>query len=171
MAHSELLEYDFPIMRIAGECWKKGKMPHDDYYYEDFIGVRPFCLYPFNIFVSIAIASLTLNKGFILLLFFVLLHNLFTSFFAYYLFGAGLIGLFGALAWTYMGYHQQQSITRTGAFMWLTATLLFLKLHNPVMAGISLGMMLLIANPPYTIYFIYSLCIYQTYRFVSQLLW
>lgn len=168
MAHSELLEYDFGILRLAGEYWKKGELPHDDYYYDDFIGVRPMLLYPPNILVSIWMAVLDLDRAFVVLLYNVLVHILITSFLAFNLFNGGLVGLFGALAWTYMGYHQQQSITRTGGFLWLTATLLCLKLGLPVLAGISLGLMVLIANPPYTLYFCYCLGIYGIFKGLTQ---
>jgi hypothetical protein len=157
ISSSEILEYDFPIMRLAGECWKKGELPHDEYYYSDFIGVRPMLLYPVNILSSIWMASVPLDRAFKGLVFNVLVHNLITSFFAFFLFGGGLLGLFGALAWTYMAYHVQQSITRTQGFCWLTGTLCFLSLSRPVLAGVSLGLMVLCANPPYTLYFTYIL--------------
>ena len=157
IASSEILEYDFPIMRLAGECWKKGRLPYDDYYYSDFIGVRPMLLYPINIMCSLWMVSVPLNRSFVGLVLNVLCHNLVTSLFAFHLFGGGYVGLFGALAWTYMGYHVQQSITRTQGFCWLTGTLLFISLSRPVLAGISLGFMVLCANPPYTMYFTYIL--------------
>lgn len=170
MATSELLEYDFPIFMLAGEYYRKGKLPHDPYYYGDIIGVRPFVLYPFNILLSLFMGRRRLDFSFRLLVYYVLLHNLVMSFFAYNFFGGSMFGIFGALAWTYMGYHQQQSITRTAGFMWLTATLCFLNSYHPIFAGISLGMMVLISNPPYTLYFGYCLCAYYLYQFVSPLL-
>jgi len=164
MAASELLEYDFPIFILMGEYWRKGKLPYDPYYYGDIVGVRPFVLYPFNILLSLFMERGKIDFSFRLLVYYVFAHILIMSFLAYNLFGKGLIGIFGALAWTYMGYHQQQSITRTAGFMWLTAVLLGLKLHQPILAGISLGMMILIANPPYTLYLIYFMGLFWIYR-------
>ena len=168
IASSEILEYDFPIMRLAGECWKKGHLPHDEYYYDDFVGVRPMLLYPINILCSYIIASVNLDLSFKILVYNVLFHNLFTSIFAYYLFGQGLIGLFGALAWGYCGYHIQQSITRTQGFCWLTATLLAITTGHFIWAGVCLGMMILCANPPYTLYFCYFISGYYIIKSLFQ---
>jgi len=95
---SEALTYDFGNLIQAGRCWKKGKLPYDPYHFDDFLGIAMGLLYPVNIVFSYIYNFLKLDTIWKLQVYNLLGHILLMSFFAYHLFGGGLIGLFGALA-------------------------------------------------------------------------
>jgi hypothetical protein len=157
LSYGDNLYLFYPLERLCGEYWRKLKIPKDPYYYEDLLGARIGTLYPANIILSVIESILPLDIGFTVHVWNILLHQLATSIFAYYLFGGGYIGLFGALAWGYYSYHIKQDLFYVQGFTWITGTLCFIHLHSYLWAGISLGMLWLCCVPPMTIYFLYIL--------------
>ncbi len=155
IASSEALTYDFPCMIHSGKYWRKGKLPQDPYHFKDYLGVVIGQLYPLNILYSYITTYISLNAAWILQVSNLLLHNLATAILAYYLFGQGLIGLFGALVWGFAGYHIKQNLWYVQGFTWITATILAMEYQSGIMVGICLGMLYLCANPRFSIYFTY----------------
>lgn len=160
LAYGEALDCEFPTQRLCGEYWRKFKIPKDPYYFKNLIGVRAGTLYPFNILASYLASFFKLDHAWIIHVWNILLHNLATPIFAFHLFGGGLIGLFGALAWGYCGYHIKSNLWYVQAFTWITATLCFAT--SPVLSGICLAMLILSGTPPLVGYFI--LCSLLTFK-------
>lgn len=161
---SEALTYDFGNMIQAGRCWREGKLPTDPYHFGDFLGVCMGLLYPINILCALLSSDKHLDRTWKIQVANLLGHMLLMSFFAYHLFGGDYIGLFGALAWTYAAWHIKQSLWYVHSFCWITATLLFMELHNPNLAGVSLGLLVLSGHPRLFIYFMYLLVPYLLFR-------
>ena len=158
LAYGEALDCDFSTQRLCGEYWHKGKIPQDPYYFGDVAGARAGTYYPINILFAYVSSFFNLNHAWVIHTWNILLHSLATSIFAYYLFGRGLIGLFGALAWGYFGYHIKGNLWWVQSFTWITTTLCFI--HHPILASVSLGMLIYAGTPPLVAYTIYSLVIY-----------
>ena len=164
---SEALTYDFGNTIQAGRCWRKGKLPTDPYHFDDFMGVCMGLLYPINIICAYISSFVKLDTTWKIQVLNLLGHNLLMSFFAFHLFNVyhnPYIALFGALAWSYASWHIKQSLWYTQSFCWITATLTFLELKNPVLAGVSLGMLYLSGHPRLFTYFTYLLVGYFLVR-------
>jgi hypothetical protein len=155
LSYGDNLYLFFPSERLCGEYWRKCQIPKDDYYYEDVLGVKTGVLYPVNILFSIIESILPLDTAFIVHVWNILLHSLATSLIAYYLFGQGLVGLFGALAWGYYAYHIKQDLFYVQAFTWITATLYCVHHNLWLYAGASFGMLILSGIPTLTMYFLF----------------
>ena len=166
---SEALTYDFGNMIQAGRCWKRSSPPSDPYHFYDFTGLCMGLFYPLNILSACIMSSVKLDTAWKVQVYNLLFHNLLMSFFAYHLFGGGYIGLFGALAWSYGAWHIKQSLWYVQTFCWITATLLFFETHNPIMAGVSLGMLYLSGHIRLFAYFTYLLIPYFIIRHIFPL--
>ena len=147
LCYGEALDYEFPTFRLCGKYWRKLKLPQDPYYFKDFAGARPGIYYPLNILLSYISSFFKLDAAWRIYVFNVLFHSLLTSLFAYHLFGKGLIGLFGALAWGYSAYHIKTNLWYVQTFTWITATVYFVEHLYPIQAGVSLGLLLLCGHP------------------------
>lgn len=159
ICNAESLDCDFGTMKLAGEYWRKSKLPQDPYFYKILDGARTGLYYFPNIFFSWLSSFFSLDHSFIIYVVNVLLHQLATCIMAYYLFGQGWIGLFGALAWSFSAYHIKRTLWAVELFTWLTASLLALK-FNPAYLSITLGMLLLSGHPPFVVYSFYLLGAY-----------
>lgn len=161
VASAESLDCDFPSFVLCGREWSKLKVPYDEYYFGKITGARTGTFYPVNIVLSVIASKLHMDKAWIIYLANVLGHSLVTAIAAYYLFGQGLIGLFGALVWGFMAYHVKFTLWYTQTFAWISLTILAL-VNKSILTGLCLGMLILCGHPPllfYTLYFVgaYSL--------------
>ena len=150
---SEALTYDFPNMVHSGRYWRKGKLPEDPYHWKDYLGVVIGQLYPVNILFAWLSSFISLDRAWYLYVINLLGHHLVMSLVAYHLFGGGLVGLFGALAWSYAGFHIKQSFFYVHSFFWITVTL---ATGSPW----ALGMLYLAGHPRIFIYFTYLTAIF-----------
>lgn len=157
IASGEALDCDFPTFKLCGEYWRRFKLPKDPYYFRDLTGVRTGTYYPINIILSwLTLFTKSLDTAWCVYVFNILLHNFLTLIFSYHLFGTGLIGLFGALAWTFAAYHVKTTLWYVQTFTWITATLLFAQQQQTILMGASLGMLYLAGHPPLVLYFMYA---------------
>ena len=147
LCYGETLDYEFTTFRLCGEYWRKFKIPQDPCYFKDFAGSRQGIYYPVNIIFSYIASFFKIDTAWRIHVFNILFHSLLTSFFAYHLFGKGLIGLFGALAWGYCAWHIKTQLYYVQGFTWITAALYFVEHLYPIQAGISLGLLLLCGHP------------------------
>ena len=157
IATAEALDQDFPVMRLCGEYWRKGKRPKDPVFYKHLTGIRPGVFYPVNIFFSWLGSFFDIDKGWILYVINLLLHQLAVPLMAYHLFGGGLEGLFGAIAWGFISYHIKTTLWYAQTFTWITATILLMDTAHPLLAGVALGILVLCGHPPFVVYFGYGL--------------
>ncbi|HRZ15750.1 MAG TPA: hypothetical protein P5110_09610 [Candidatus Omnitrophota bacterium] len=152
-AYGEALDCDFPTFRLCGEYWRRFKIPEDPYYFKDLIGARAGTLYPVNIVMSWISSFFNVNGAWIVYVITGLAHFFATSVLAYFMFGQGPYGIFGALAWAYGAYHIKTTLWYLETFTWITAAITFAELHMPFWSGISLGMLLLAGHPVMVVYF------------------
>jgi len=153
IAYGEALDTDFPTFRLCGEYWRRLRIPEDPYYFKDLIGVRAGTLYPINAILSLISSYFGIDGAWIIYVWNGLLHSFATSILAYFMFGQGLYGLFGALAWSYGAYHIKTTLWYLQTFTWITAAITFTELHMPFWSGVSLGMLLLCGHPPLVVMF------------------
>lgn len=153
IASAESIDADFGSFRLSGECWRKGRIPYDPYYYKNLPGSRTGTFYPLNIVFSWVSSFFDLDTAWNLYLFNVLLHSYATMVLAYFLFNQGLTGLFGALAWGFMAYHVKCTLWHTETFAWMTA--LLLSLSHQFWPGVSLGFLFLCGHPSHIFFFLY----------------
>jgi hypothetical protein len=154
MAYGCALDTDFPTWRLCGEYWKKGKIPKDPYYFQDLTGERAGTFYPINIITSM-FGQGNLDRAWKIYLGNLLSHHLFIIISAYYLFGQGYLGLFGAVMWGFAGYHIKNTLWYMQAFTWITLTTLFIETNNFIGAGLGIGMLILSGHAPLVIYYLY----------------
>ena len=160
IASAEAIDHDFGIMCLAGEYWRKGKIPQDPYYFKKLDQVREGTYYPVNIFFAWLGSFMGLNNKWILYVVNLLLHSFGTIILAYYIFDKGWVGLFGALAWGFCAFHIKTTLWYTQLFFWITATVLCVKLHS-IWLGVTIGMAILSGHPPYVVYTAYLIIVYS----------
>jgi len=157
IATAESIDHDFPIMVHSGRAWRKGKIPEDKVFFRHLTGIKTGVFYPPNILGSWLSSFGGLDYAWKIYVTNVLLHHWATVLCAFLLFGGGLVGLFGAIAWGFMSYHIKSTLWYAQTFTWITATILALEHNQFWLAGICLGMLILSGHAPFVLYFSYAL--------------
>lgn len=155
-ATSEALDTAFPSSRVLGEWYRRGCRGEIDPYYYPYFSSIPFLqtFYPPNILQAVIGTFLPLDAAFILFSFYMVSHFLLASIGAYFLFGGGIVGLFGAITFAYMGYNVKQNACINCTVAWTPWLLLGASTHNPILFGIALAMGTLAGYWPLWIYLV-----------------
>jgi len=118
----------FPINRLSGECWRKGKLPHDPYYHTNLIkeGVIHGLFYPPNVLVAYIGSYFSRSVHFRLFVYNHLLHSLWGAIGMYLLTGNVICGLL----WGFGGHIMHPEPPWLQTLSWFPWVLMF-----PLMIG------------------------------------
>ena len=153
LARSELLSTFFPTWLWQGREWSKWRIPKYDLYYWVNAYAHPVIstFYPSGIISSFLSQKVSLDKGFILLVFNIILHRLFEGagwYLLVSLWSNALIGIFGAITFTLAGYNWKQQPCFQYTIAWFPWLLLGIAKCSTLLAGVSFGMILLAGYYP-----------------------
>ena len=159
-ATGEPLELEFPAGRYLGECLRRGKLPHDDPYHFPYYTSLPILssYYPPHQFISWLQSMLPLNLAWLVHSWGTVLHYLWASIGAFLFFSAmsmnSWISFFGAITLTHCGYAVKQNAPIIYTLSWIPWVLYASQIHDPILWGISTGLMLLAGYWPIALYVI-----------------
>ena len=143
---SELASTAFPSTILLGRELRRGRLPRDPYYYQDYTGI-PF-LYSFyqpHMLVSMLTNMMPLNQGYILYMLGLMLHFLWASLGTYLLFTCynSILALLSAILLPYSAYCIKQNSSIIYTLSWLPWLLLGADTRSVDLLGTAIGATLL----------------------------
>ena len=149
----EAAAHEFPSSRLLGECLREGKPIKDPYFYHAYTA-NPInaSYYPPHRLQAWIGSYLSLDRAWVVYQGTLMAHYLGSSLVAYYLFGGGLVGFFGAITLTYMAYNIKQNASIIYTVSWMPVILLGGELKSCYLLALGWGMALLGGYWPLALY-------------------